>query len=308
MGQASSLPYRPEVLINFGSNLLMSIANSEAVAQSLAKYKFIVSIDLFVTETSRLRRHRAARLQLPAVARFALQLPVHLQPSGRHGRMVLADPPAGAAARGRAARRSPTCCSSSPTASASAPTCNAAYNASLDLEAPIPARRRPALQLRGDLRRRAEEQLRRRARPRLVQAARRDRAGRRSPRKSTGGRSSTCACRSTGSSCRRWARQIAAIAEPRGLKIPREYYRAAARFPALPVARAAQTPGFDLYAFYYRDIAAHQQLHHGEPVARRGGAARSVLLHHRHQRRDRREARASRTASSSGSRPRPAAR
>ena len=39
-------------MINFGANLLMSIANKEAVAASLAKYKFIVSFDLFLTETS----------------------------------------------------------------------------------------------------------------------------------------------------------------------------------------------------------------------------------------------------------------
>ena len=47
------LPYRPEVMINFGANLLMSIANKDVVARSLEKYKFIVSIDLFETETSR---------------------------------------------------------------------------------------------------------------------------------------------------------------------------------------------------------------------------------------------------------------
>ena len=47
------LPYRPEALINFGCNLMMSIANSEPVARSLAQYKFMVSIDLFETETTR---------------------------------------------------------------------------------------------------------------------------------------------------------------------------------------------------------------------------------------------------------------
>lgn len=46
------LGYRGEVLLNFGSNLLMSIANREAVARSLAKYKFMVSVDVFLTETS----------------------------------------------------------------------------------------------------------------------------------------------------------------------------------------------------------------------------------------------------------------
>ena len=47
------LPYRPEVMINFGTNLLMSVANRESVARSLASYKFIVSIDLFETESTR---------------------------------------------------------------------------------------------------------------------------------------------------------------------------------------------------------------------------------------------------------------
>jgi anaerobic selenocysteine-containing dehydrogenase len=46
------LPYRTEVLINWGSNLLMAIANSESAARALAKYKFMVSFDLFLTETS----------------------------------------------------------------------------------------------------------------------------------------------------------------------------------------------------------------------------------------------------------------
>ena len=47
------LPYRPEVLINMGANMLMSIANPESVERAIAKYKFIVSIDLFETETTR---------------------------------------------------------------------------------------------------------------------------------------------------------------------------------------------------------------------------------------------------------------
>ena len=46
------LPYRPEVLINCGANLLMSIANKDVVAESLKEYKFFVSFDLVMTETS----------------------------------------------------------------------------------------------------------------------------------------------------------------------------------------------------------------------------------------------------------------
>ena len=52
MWQKFDVPYRPEVLVNFGSNLLMSMGTSETAAAALAKYKFIVSIDLFLTETS----------------------------------------------------------------------------------------------------------------------------------------------------------------------------------------------------------------------------------------------------------------
>jgi anaerobic selenocysteine-containing dehydrogenase len=40
------------VLLNLGCNLMMSIANSETVAQSLEKLKFMVSFDLYLTETS----------------------------------------------------------------------------------------------------------------------------------------------------------------------------------------------------------------------------------------------------------------
>ena len=47
------LGYRPEMMLNFGANLLMSIANRETVARSLAAYEFMVSIDLFETETTR---------------------------------------------------------------------------------------------------------------------------------------------------------------------------------------------------------------------------------------------------------------
>ena len=50
--QNFDLPYRPELMINLGANLLMSVGNKETVAASLAKYKFIVSIDLFLTETT----------------------------------------------------------------------------------------------------------------------------------------------------------------------------------------------------------------------------------------------------------------
>ncbi|MDP6174157.1 MAG: molybdopterin-dependent oxidoreductase, partial [Rhodospirillales bacterium] len=46
------LPYRPEMLINMGTNLVMSIGNKETVAEALKKYKMIVSFDLFVNEST----------------------------------------------------------------------------------------------------------------------------------------------------------------------------------------------------------------------------------------------------------------
>ncbi|MAF48712.1 MAG: molybdopterin-binding protein [Rhodospirillaceae bacterium] len=44
--------YRPEMMINLGANQIMSVGNSEAVEASLKKFKFILSFDIFLTETS----------------------------------------------------------------------------------------------------------------------------------------------------------------------------------------------------------------------------------------------------------------
>ena len=63
--QKLELPYRTEVLINWGANLLLAIANSETVARALAKYKFMVSFDLFLTETAAL-----AHVVLPVCSSF----------------------------------------------------------------------------------------------------------------------------------------------------------------------------------------------------------------------------------------------
>ncbi|MAF49700.1 MAG: molybdopterin-dependent oxidoreductase [Rhodospirillales bacterium] len=49
---AFEFPYRPEVLINYGTNLLMSIGNSADVIESLKKFKFMVSFDVVLNETS----------------------------------------------------------------------------------------------------------------------------------------------------------------------------------------------------------------------------------------------------------------
>ena len=46
------LPYRIEMMLNHGANIVMSVGNKDVVAATLAKYKFMVSIDIFLTETS----------------------------------------------------------------------------------------------------------------------------------------------------------------------------------------------------------------------------------------------------------------
>jgi molybdopterin-containing oxidoreductase family molybdopterin binding subunit len=48
--QKFGLPYRPEVMINMGANGIMTVGNSQVVAESLKKIDFIVSFDLFLTE------------------------------------------------------------------------------------------------------------------------------------------------------------------------------------------------------------------------------------------------------------------
>ena len=47
-----NLPYRPEAMLNYGANSLMSVGNSETVAETLKRIPFIVSIDIALTEFS----------------------------------------------------------------------------------------------------------------------------------------------------------------------------------------------------------------------------------------------------------------
>lgn len=46
------IPYRPKVLLNFGSNSVMSVANKEDHAEALKKMEFMVSFDIFLNETN----------------------------------------------------------------------------------------------------------------------------------------------------------------------------------------------------------------------------------------------------------------
>ena len=245
------LPYRPEVMVNFGANLLMSIANRESVARSLQQYKFIVSFDIFLTETSSF-----ADIVLPDCGHlqvvdsrsnfpFIFSLPAGMGdwcwpirqpvvgPEGEQRRyaevlLELAD---------RTGFRADL---------------NAAYNAALNLA--------PPYRLEGGRRYTYEE---------ICDAELKSNFG---PQRGLEWFKEHGLIK--------WPKQphevywrpfvdvrvpiyweflaplgekIAAIAEPRGLRIPREYYDPLPDF--LPCAsHSCESKEFDLYAFYYRDI------------------------------------------------------
>jgi len=49
--QKFKIPYRPEIMINFGSNSVMTMGNAEVVTENfLKKFKFIFSFDIYLTE------------------------------------------------------------------------------------------------------------------------------------------------------------------------------------------------------------------------------------------------------------------
>ncbi|OGA03320.1 MAG: molybdenum enzyme, large subunit,related to phenylacetyl-CoA: acceptor oxidoreductase [Betaproteobacteria bacterium RIFCSPLOWO2_02_FULL_62_17] len=244
------VPYRTEVLLNFGANSLMSIANRDSVARSLAEYKFIVSIDVFETETTRFadivlpdcgylqtldsRANFPFIFSLPAGMGdwcWPIRQPV-LPPQGEQRRfqdvlLELAD---------RVGIRAEL---------------NAAYNASLGLA--------PEYRLQGDRQYSWEE---------VCDA----------DLKSVFGPEHDLAWFKQHGLIK-WpkkpeevywrpfvdvrvpvyweflvplAEKIAAITEPRGLNIPREFYQPLPDF--LPCSsHTCTTPGFDFSAFYYRD-------------------------------------------------------
>ncbi len=244
------LPYRPEVMVNFGANLLLSIANREAVAKSLERFKFIVSIDLFLTETSNFadivlpdcsylqtldsRSNFPFIFSLPAGMGdwcWPIRQPV-LPPEGEQRRfqevlLELAD---------RIGIRADI---------------NAAYNAAMDLQ--------PPYRLEGDRRYTWEE---------ICDAELKNNFG---PEKGIDWFKEHGLIK--------WPKKpeevywrafvdvrvpiywdfmpkvyenINAIAAPRGLPIPREYYEPLPDF--LPChSYSCTTEGFDLYAFYFRD-------------------------------------------------------
>jgi molybdopterin-containing oxidoreductase family molybdopterin binding subunit len=251
MWERFDFPYRPEVMVNFGANLLMSIANKEAVAASLANYKFMVSFDLFLTETSNFadivlpdcsylqsldsRSNFPFLFNLPAGMGewcWPIRQPL-LPPDGEQRQcadvlLEIAD---------RVGFRADL---------------NAAYNASLNMQAP--------------------HRLDRETRYSYAQICDAELKNNFGPERGLDWFKEHGLIK--------WKKKpeevywrpfvdvrvpiywefmlpigakIAAIAEPRGLKIPMEYYEPMPDF--LPcVSHCCQKPDFDFYAFYYRDV------------------------------------------------------
>ena len=275
MWEKFELPYRPEMLVNCGANLMMSIANKETVAASLAKYKFIVSFDLFLTETSDF-----ADIVLPDCSYLQSMDSRSNFPSSS------AIPPAWANGAGRFASRCfrptassgilPTYCSRSPTGRLppdmlrrlSTPRSTSRRRIGCDVTSKYTYEQICDAELKnnfGD-----------RARLRLVQGERRHQVA----EEAAGGvlapvhRRARADLLGVDAAARR---KIAAIAEPRGLQDPARILSAAAGLPAVP-RRMLPQAGFRFLRLLLPRHRAHQQLHHGECVARRGGPARSVLV------------------------------
>jgi molybdopterin-containing oxidoreductase family molybdopterin binding subunit len=248
--QKFELPYRPEVMLNFGANLLMSIANREAVARSLAGYRFMVSFDLFLTETSNFadivlpdcgylqtldsRSNFPFIFSLPAGMGdwcWPIRQPVVPPEDGqRRFQEVLLD------LGERIGMRADL---------------NAAYNASMKLQ--------PPYRLEGERRYSFEEicdaELRNNFGPQrglewfkehgLIKWPKK-------PQEVYWRPFVDVRVPIYWEFMPRLAEKLAAIAEPRGLPVPREYYQPLPDF--LPcVAHECTKPGYDLHAFYYRD-------------------------------------------------------
>jgi len=245
------LPYRPEVLLNYGANALMSIANKETVAQALSQFKFIISIDLFLTESSDF-----ADIVLPdcdylesldsrANFPFLFNLPGGMgewcwpikqptvQPDGQQRRssdilIELAD---------RIGMREDL---------------NAAFNAVLKLEGPF--------RLEGDRKYSYEE---------ICDADLKTNFGpdrglewfkkngvikwRKKPEEVYWRHFVDVRVPIYWEFLPVLREKIAAIAEPRGVKIPQGYYEPLPDWVPC-VSHEENNPGYDLYAFYYRDI------------------------------------------------------
>jgi len=250
MWEKFELPYRPEVMINVGANSLMSVGNRETVARSLARFKFMVSIDLFETETTRFadivlpdcgylqtldsRSNFPFIFSLPAGTGewcWPIAQPV-VPPQGEQRRfqdvlLELAD---------RVGMRAEL---------------NAAYNASMELASQY--------RLQGERRYTWEE---------ICDADLKSNFGaerglewfkehglikwRKKPQEVYWRPFVDVRVPIYWEFLVQTGEKIAAIAEPRGLKIPREFYQPLPDFLPCP-SHTCKAHGFDLYAFYYRD-------------------------------------------------------
>ena len=94
-GEEFKIPYKPEVLLNYGANSLMSIGNPETTADALREL-FVLSFNLWLDETTDF-----ADIVLPDTCYLERLDPVPL-PRG-HGGLGLADTTAGGGARWAAA-------------------------------------------------------------------------------------------------------------------------------------------------------------------------------------------------------------
>ncbi len=245
------VPYRPEVMVNFGANMLMSIANKDALAASLARYKFMISFDLFLTETSNF-----ADIVLPDTSYlqsvdsrsnfpFIFSLPAGmgewcwpirqtvLPPDGeqRHFAQVLLD------IADRVGFRADL---------------NAAYNASLNLQAPY----RLAGNASYTYEQICDTELKNNFGPErgldwfkqhgLIK-------WKKKPEEVYWRPFVDVRVPIYWEFLKPIGEKLAAIAEPRGLKIPMEYYDPLPDF--LPCrSHCCEKPGFDFFAFYYRDV------------------------------------------------------
>ncbi len=244
------LPYRPEMLINYGTNLLMSIANKEEVAESLTALDFMVSFDLFLTETSAFadivlpdRGYLGSynpRPNFPFIFNhpagigdwsWAIQQPI-VEPEGEergHGDVLI-----------ELAERAGFLADM-----------NAAFNAVLDLKAPY--------RLEGERKYSYEE---------VCDADLKNNFGAerglewfkengvitwpKKPEEVYWRPFSDARVPIYWEWLKPIGEKIAALAEPRGLKIPAEHYQPLADWLPCP-SHECKTEGFDFYSFYYRD-------------------------------------------------------
>jgi molybdopterin-containing oxidoreductase family molybdopterin binding subunit len=244
------LPYRPKMMINYGTNLLMSIANREEVAKSLIDLDYIVSFDIFLTETSEF-----ADIVLPDIGylgsynprpnwpfifnhpagvgewTWAIQQPV-VEPEGeqrQHGDVLM-----------DIAERA-----------GFLPDLNAAYNAILDLQ----GENRLKLDKKYEYAEVTDADLKNNFGPKKGLEWFKEHGVISWPKKPQE------VYWRPFSDARvpiywEWLPlirdKIAAIAEPRGLMIPKEHYQALPDFLPCP-SHGCHDEGFDFYSFYYRD-------------------------------------------------------